>query len=134
MINFNSIRKSVKEAVDEAPQSERKNILTRGKREELKTKMAENADSIVEYETTSIIDILRSLSEDVASRIVMVVEGNQTVETFVDYETAQYLLDVYDSLDDDKRVQFESTLIDNLDNLDEIAMYCESVIEAGKDE
>ena len=131
MIDFNSLRKKpIQEAIEETPQSERKNILNRGKREELKAKMAEQEDTIVEYETTSIIDILRTLNEDVAGRIVMVVEGNKTVETFVDFETAQYLLDVYDSLEDDKKIQFESTLVENLDNLDEIALYCESVIEA----
>lgn len=124
--------KKFSELRETATESLRTKILNRGKRPDAR-KVAEEGVEVVETEATSVIDILRQLHEDVAGRIVIVQEGEDNKEVYVDFETANYLLEVFEGLDSDAQSTFETTLIENIDNLDEIAMYCETVLENQKD-
>ena len=122
MKKFSELRETATEPL-------RTKILNRGKRPDVR-KVAQEGVEIVETEATSVIDILRQLHEDVAGRIVIVQEGEDNKEVYVDFETANYLLEVFEGLDSDAQSTFETTLIENIDNLDEIALYCESVLES----
>jgi len=125
MKKFSELRETATEPL-------RTKILNRGKRPDAR-KVAEEGVEVVETEATSVIDILRQLHEDVAGRIVIVQEGEDNKEVYVDFETANYLLEVFEGLDSDAQSTFETTLIENIDNLDEIAMYCFTVLENQKD-
>lgn len=109
-------------------QTERKNILNRGAKKEVHIK-----EDVIEHEVTSVIEVLRNLDEDKSGRIVIVEEGSDNKEVFIDYETANYLLAVYETLTPENQNKFEETLIEHIDALDEIALYCETLVE-GQDE
>lgn len=121
MIRFSELR--------EQKESQRKAILNRGEKKEVHVQ-----EDVLEHEVTSVIDMLRKLNEDTAGRLVIVEEGQENKEIFIDYETSNYLLTIFESLDPDKQSLFEQTLIENIDNLDEIALYCESLVELEHDD
>lgn len=113
--------KSIREA-----KSLRSEILNRGE----KKVVHPVAEDVVSNSVGSIIEMLQSLTEEKAGRIVIIEEGASVQEVFIDYETSQYLLAVYENLDEENQKKFEQTLTENVDSLDEIALYCECVIGA----
>lgn len=108
---------------------QRKEILSRGAKKEVHIK-----EDVVEHELTSVVEMLRNITADKSGRLVIVEEGADNREVFIDHETADYILQVYESLDVDNQAKFEQTLIENVDSLDEIALYCETLTEQDDNE
>lgn len=127
MKTFSQLREAVAMPEKEPREPLRTKILNRGKRP-----TTEDAE-LIETESTSVIEILKQINESVSGRITIVQEGVEDKQAFIDYETANYLLSVYEDLTPEHQSLFENTLIENIDNLDEIAMYCETVLENQKD-
>lgn len=119
MLSWKQLRENTESTASE---SQRKAVLNRGAKKEVHVK-----EDVVEHELTSVIEMLRNITEDKSGRIVIVEEGLDNKEVFVDHETADYILQVYETLDTDNQAKFEQTLIENVDSLDEIALYCETL-------
>lgn len=116
--------KELRENTESTAEPQRKAIMKRGEKKEVHIK-----EDVVEHELTSVIEMLRNITADKSGRIVIVEEGQDNKEVFVDHETADYILQVFESLDADNQAKFEQTLIENVDSLDEIALYCETLTQ-----